>query len=491
MRFSSRIFGLLAIPVVFLFLLYAAETRPAYFTNFTFLGALLLFEILVVTVWHYERWFFAVLMMSFLWAGSNLPLWGAGNVVRWVFLGLGGLVGLVKWGKVDRRHHFSAIHLVALLCVLSAAVSSMVSTRPEMALLKSLSLFLLFLYGSCGARVALAGREDAFFHGLLLACEVVSYVSGVLYLVVRFEVFGNPNSLGAVMGVVIVPILLWGVLITEDRNVRTRRAIALCLATYLLFFSLCRAGILASAAAATILCVLLRRQHLFLKGAFVLVFVLTSVAVVQPAYFSELVANFTEDVIYKGKPAELGVFGSRKSPWNDTADVIRESPWFGSGFGTDLVDAPTAWDSNFRTIEEANREHGNSYLALLQYVGLAGVIPFALLLLLVLALIVRTCRWIRRSADPRNYALPLVLVCIAGLVHAVFEDWLFAVGYYLTVFFWTVVFLLYDLQPKPAEESVVYMGGGSLASLAARPVPVTSNPLTANRLTADRLSADR
>ncbi len=478
---SERILGLLAIPVLFVILLYAAETRPGYFTNFTYLGALLLLEVLVFTIWHYERWFFAVLMLSFLWAGSNMPLWSAGNVVRWFFLGFGALVGLVKWGKLDRRHHFSALHLVALLCVLSAAVSSMVSTRPEMALLKSLSLFLLFLYGSCGARVAVAGRESAFFRGLLTAFEVVSYLSGFLYLVVRFEVFGNPNSLGAIMGVVIIPVLLWGVLITEDRNIRQRRTIALCLATYLLFFSVCRAGILASAVAATILCIVLRRQQLFLKGAFIVVFLLTAVAVVRPTYFNSLVSSFTADVIYKGKPAELGVFGSRRSPWSDTADVIRESPWFGSGFGTDMVDAPSAWDSNFRTVEEGNREHGNSYLALVQYVGLAGVIPFSVLLMLVLGLIVRTCRWIRRSADPRNYALPLVLVCIAGLVHAVFEDWLFAVGYYLTVFFWTVVFLLYDLQPQPAEEPVMYVSGGSRASLAAPPVPLTANSLNTNR----------
>jgi O-antigen ligase len=483
---SSRILALLGIPVLFLTFLYAAETRPGYLTDFNYLGAVLVLEVLVFTIWHYEKWFFVVLMMTFLWAGSSLPLWSAGTVVRWVFLGFGALVGLVKWGKLDRRYHFSSLHLIALLCVLSATVSSMVSTRPEMALLKSLSLFLLFLYCSCGARVALAGRESSFVGGLLTACEVVSYLSGVLYLGFGLEIFGNMNSLGAIMGVVIIPILLWGVMITEDRNVRQRRTIALCLAIYLLFFSICRAGILAATVAATILCIVLRRQQLFLKGAFILVFLLTTVEVVQPSYFSSLVSSFEEDVIYKGKPTELGVFGSRKSPWKETANVIRESPWFGSGFGTDVVDAPTAWDSNLRTVEEGNREHGNSYLALVQYVGLAGVIPFAVLLSLVLGLIVRTCRWIRRSADPRNYALPMLLVSVAGMVHAIFEDWLFAVGYYLTVFFWTLVFLLYDLQPRPVEDPVVYVSRGNRASLATRPVPLPANQLTANQLTANQ-----
>jgi O-antigen ligase len=473
MRPSARILGLLAIPVLLLVLLYAAETRPEYFTDFTYLGGLLLLEVLVVVLWRYEEWFFAVLMLSFLWAGSNFPLASAGNVVRWIFLGIGALVGLVKWGKAERRHYFSAIHLVALFCVMSAAASSTVSINPSMTLMKALSLFLLFLYGSCGARVALVGREGAFFRGLLTACEIVSYLTALFYLLLGFEVFGNPNSLGAVMGVVIVPILLWGVLITEDQNVRRRRTIALCLASYLLFFSFGRAGILAGAAAATTLCVVLRRQQWFLKGAFVLIFLLMFVAVVQPPQFDKLVSAFAEDMIYKGKPAEQGVFGSRKSPWKETADVIRESPWFGSGFGTEKTSVSTGWDSNLRTIEEGNHEHGDSYLALVQYVGLAGVIPFAVLLYLVLGMIVRVCRSIRRSGDPRNYALPLVLVCIAGLVHAIFEDWLFAVGYYLNVFFWTSVFVLVELQSERAPESLTIRRAWSEMPVGARQVPLS------------------
>ncbi|HEY6337915.1 MAG TPA: O-antigen ligase family protein [Candidatus Sulfotelmatobacter sp.] len=479
MKSGSQVLGFLAIPIVLLCLLYAAEIRPAYFTNFNYLGGVLLLEIVVVAVWHYEKWFFAILMVSFLWAGSSLPLSSAGSLVRWVFLGVGALVGLVKWSKVERGRHFSAIHLVALLCVLSAAVSSMVSNRIEISLLKSLSLFLLFLYCSCGARVAVAGRAAIFFRGFLLACEIVSYVSALCYLS-GFEVYGNPNSLGAVMGVVIVPVLLWGVLIAEDRNVRQRRTIALCLASYLLLFSFCRAGILASVLASTVLCFVLRRQQLFLKGAFILVFLLTVIAVVQPARFDALVSAFTADLIYKGKPEEQGVFGSRKSPWKDTADVIRESPWFGSGFGTDMVFGSTTWDSNYRTLEDANREHGNSYLALLQYVGLAGVVPFAVLLFLVVALIIRACHGIRRTADPRNYALPLVLICIGGLAHAFFEDWLFAVGYFLTVFFWSSVFLLNDLRPLATEEAVAHMSGGSRVSPLARSVRLTANQFTSN-----------
>ena len=47
------------------------------------------------------------------------------------------------------------------------------------------------------------------------------------------------------------------------------------------------------------------------------------------------------------------------------------------------------------------------------------------------------------------------MVLAAGLMHAGFEDWLFAVGYYLCVFFWVLAFAFMDLLPAAAP-AVVY-----------------------------------
>jgi hypothetical protein len=41
-------------------------------------------------------------------------------------------------------------------------------------------------------------------------------------------------------------------------------------------------------------------------------------------------------------------------------------------------------------------------------------------------------------------------VVIAGLVHGAFEDWMFAVGYHVCVFFWSIAFILVDLAPRTA-----------------------------------------
>jgi O-antigen ligase len=458
MKIGAKLFGLFAILVVAMLLFAFAERRPAYVANVTVLEALLLLEVVVAAVWHYERWFFLVMMLTFLWAGTDLPLAGAGNRGRWVFLAAGALVGIVKWLQRDERRHFTATDLVALLCVTAAAVSSVVSSRTEMSLLKSTSLLLIFLYGASGAKIAVVGRESKFFPGLLTACEVISYLTAFSYAILHFELFGNPNSLGAVMGVAVVPVLWWGVLSATDRHARFRRTVALCLASYLLYLSVSRAGILACAVAVTVMCIALRRQHLLIKGAVVLMSLAAIVAVVPGGKFDALVTAFTEDVIYKGKP-EMGILGSRQSPWQETLGVIKrdkQTLLVGVGFGTSATDPQGVTGGlTFRTSGGTVREHGNSYLALVEYVGLLGIVPFAVLLLMVLRQIYLGCSLMWRTRDPGHYVVPLVLVCIAGLIHAFFEDWLFAVGFHLTVFFWTLVFVLAELQSKPVTAPVM------------------------------------
>ena len=55
-----------------------------------------------------------------------------------------------------------------------------------------------------------------------------------------------------------------------------------------------------------------------------------------------------------------------------------------------------------------------------------------------------------RTGNPAHPAVPLAMVMVAGLVHAGLEDWLFAPGYYLCVFFWSMAFVLVDQAPSQA-----------------------------------------
>jgi len=424
-----------------------------YLRNTVYLGGLIVIEVVLTSLWHFESIFFLLLMGSFLWAGMDLPWTGVALTGRCFVLAVAAVAGFIMWMR-QRKHSYTSFHLVAVFCVTAALVSAMVSSDPRTSILKVLSLFLLFAYGATGARLAIRGREVKFVFGLLRGIEVMTYATAIAYLA-GSRVWGNPNSVGAVMGVVIAPFLLWGLLIADTRAQRYRRFGALCICGLLLYSCLSRAGMLSATIGVLTMLVALRRQRLLIQGTFVVLTFVAIAAMVQPSHFDELVTTFTQNVVYKGKP-QGGVLGSRRSPWQQTTAVIREPPWFGSGFGTSdmgqfaqgtsLSLAPST--GGLYTREGANREHGNSYLALAEYVGLLGLIPFSVLLFLLGRMVANMILWMRSTSNPRHCAVPLAVMLLAGMVHAFFEDWLMAVGYYLCIFFWVSTFWLADLMPE-------------------------------------------
>ena len=117
-----------------------------------------------------------------------------------------------------------------------------------------------------------------------------------------------------------------------------------------------------------------------------------------------------------------------------TPSIIQEHPWLGTGFGTIGTREEGARQVGSFEAAPCTREHGNSYLAIVEWVGLLGVMPFFTLVLLVALNVGRVLAWMRRTGDPFSPAVPIAAILVAGLVHAAFEDWLFAVGYYLCVF---------------------------------------------------------
>ena len=144
-----------------------------------------------------------------------------------------------------------------------------------------------------------------------------------------------------------------------------------------------------------------------------------------------------------------GFFGSRASPWALTSSAIRSHPWFGTGFGTSQT-ATEGREQAVNTVssaQQARREHGTSYLAIVEWTGLLGVLPFYGLVLLTVINVSRVFLWVRRTGNPFSPAVPIAAVLAGALFHAAFEDWMFAVGYYMCVFFWVSAFVLMDVLP--------------------------------------------
>ena len=181
---------------------YLVLARPGYLTSVEYLGGLLLLEILAAIIWNYRQMFFPVLILTFLFAGTAVPMQAMWTSARWLVLGAGVLAAVFIYLR-DPFHSFGSLHLTALFCAVAAATSAFVSPYPKHALLKALSLLLLFAYGSFGSRLAVQGREEKFFSGLLVGGEALIYFAAVEYFIFHHEFFGNPNSLGAIMGVVL------------------------------------------------------------------------------------------------------------------------------------------------------------------------------------------------------------------------------------------------------------------------------------------------
>jgi O-antigen ligase len=433
--------------------LYFVYSHLHYFGNISFLGGILLIEVLIACLWNYERRFLLLLTLAFLWAGMHVPLQGAWSVGRWIVLSAGAAVGLVIWLKTPRGP-FRSVHLIAFFCICAAFVSATVSPWIQMASLKALSLFLLLTYCVSGARLAVLGREDRFFRGLLWGCEIAVYVTAICYFGLGIGIWGNPNSLGAALSVGIFPVLLWGWLTSEGPVVRLRRLAALLLCAYLVFFSMERAGMAAAMAVTLVFCLGLRQYKLLLKAVALSLFLIAVAGMFDPAGLDQRLGDMKDAVLYKGHKAG-GVLGSRRTPWEKTIASIKEHPLFGTGYGT----APTGEDpgfgfGEFHSSSETAREHGSSYMSITEWVGLLGVLPFAGLLAVTASNLWKVCSAMRRDADPRHYSIPLAMVVLAGLVHAGFEDWLFAVGSYMCVYFWVCAFVLADLVCADSQARV-------------------------------------
>ncbi|MGC1372203.1 MAG: O-antigen ligase family protein, partial [Candidatus Sulfotelmatobacter sp.] len=360
--------------IAFGLLLVFAQRMPGLFANPSLLGGILALEIAFVGLSRFESLFFPLLMGSFFWAGTALPFREAADSLRWLFLGVGALGGFAIWIKNSRLHRFAVFHLVALACIASACVSAAVSEMPRTALLKVSSLFLLFLYASAGARLSIYGREKQFIAGLVLACEWVAYISAICYFILNFRVFGNPNALGAAIGVVAVPVLFWAAFTAETRALRHRRLLALILCAGLLYVSDSRASILGATVAVLTFTIAARFQRLLFQFALVFVFLFTFMAVVNSSHTDDLVSSVAGRILYKDPTANHEILESRMSPWEQTFSSIRRHPWFGSGFGTSELGSvrPNSTPSSVSTVPGWNREHGSSYLALGEYLGLLG-----------------------------------------------------------------------------------------------------------------------
>lgn len=443
-----KLFAAGAFVFLTMLLIHAAFSSPGSFTDPVRLAGLIFLEGLLVIAWRFERRFLPLLLLIFLASGTDVPAVSVWSNLRWAVLAFGSIAGMVVYLR-NYRSSFGIFHLCAVVCCITASTSAMFSNSSGASMLKSISLLLLFLYGAGGARTAVLGNQN-FSKRLLQVCELIVCFTAVSYGVFNYSFFGNANSLGAVMGIVCMPVLLWGGITAGTPAARMRRSFFFLLALLLCLDSYSRASISAGLASCTFLCIGLRRYSLLLKGLVVVGIAALLVISFRPLESGKKADSLVNAFVYKGRPDE-GILASRKTPWDETIASIQQSPWFGTGFGTSFVgiDQKERADA-LRSFAGTSREHGNSYLAITEWVGLLGVVPFACLMLLIIRNLWLGFFYMRLSHNGFELFIPVCAILLAGIVGAFFEDWMFAVGSYLCVLFWTFAFVVPDLLPVAA-----------------------------------------
>jgi O-antigen ligase len=441
---SVKIFPLLAAASVF-FLFYLSVRRPYLFGESNVL-ALLVLVVAGFIASQYETHFWAIMIAVFFWAGSAFPLAGPMSLFRWVVLGLGAFLGLAYYVRSSTKIPFNYLHLLGLFTVIAAFASAIVSVNPVITVLKALSLAALFVYASIGARVLWSRNPEPFVRKLVLMAEVLVYFLAICYAA-GFEVWGSSNSLGLIMGCLCWPVLLWRFILPPSRHGSRRRFIALLVCGALLVLSLSRASLAAACLTSTFLLFGARRYRTLLLGVSLFAVILLSTFLVAPGRFQDA----SETLIYK-KGDRGNVMDSRQKPWERSLRTFREHPWLGLGFGA--ADNSTDQRLTYATQGQLTRERGSSYLTMLETTGLLGTLPCALLILALIVEIWRTFLWLRRTGKVNQPAVVAAAIILAGLMNACFEDWMFAVGYYMSVIFWVLALSLRDWMACPVSPDV-------------------------------------
>ena len=462
---TIKIFPLVAAASV-AFLFYLSVHRPYLFGESSLLALLVLVAACFIA-FQYETHFWTLMIAVFFWAGSELPLAGGMSLFRWVVLGAGAFLSLAYYARKPNRISFNYQHLLGLFAVGFALASAIVSVNSLMTILKSLSLAALFVYASIGARILWASDPEPFVRRLVLLTEGLVYFTAVCYSV-SFEVWGNPNSLGLIMGCICWPVLLWRLMLPLTRHERTRRFVVLLVCGVLLVVSLSRASIAAACLISVFLLLGTRRYRILLLGMTLLAVTLLSMFLVTPERFQSASETF---MYKKGERGNLA--NSRQKPWQRSLRNFQEHPWLGWGFGA--ADNSAGWRLDYVTQGQLTRERGSSYLTLLETTGILGTLPFAVLLLALIHEIWRVFLWLRRSGRVNQPSVVAAAIVLGGLVNAFFEDWMFAVGYYFCVIFWVIALSLRDWMACPVWTDAQLVGEW-VPRRALRQLPQSSAP---------------
>lgn len=383
---------------------------------------------------------FSLTLIAFAAVGTRYLSIVFDHITRFVMLAL--LLLIVVWrGYIC--HGFSGAFGVWTLSYLAwTCVTISWSQVPELSASKAiLQLLVACTFISAGyAWTRKSSPEHAFdiFAGMTLLAAVVGILgaavtattidtgSTVLYRGLAY----NPNTLGIIV-IMSVPWTVWFFQANYQKKMN-RRILA-----YLMLVSVLVVLLLTNARSSIFSVGLIGVIYLYYAGfgryaSVIVLFVLVGfvIYIAVPDLTEQIVS-----VVTKGANEHSDIFHSRRQVWEDSWTAAEQGDLFGVGFGVSV--GFTEFSGGF-SAAGYGREKGNSTLAILEELGQAGLILYALMLFSFFARLMSAAT--RVPSKLLRAQLGLVIGTIVGLIaSSQFEAWFVAPSAPASPFFWSLV----------------------------------------------------
>lgn len=375
-----------------------------------------------------------------------VPFAGIGHFVfnlRWVFLGLFcfHVFGDIFLGRTVRR--IKSFDILALIFILYAFLSSFYSPYPILTLERTATTLALYIavFWIIWKYAYIEGPEKV-VHIILQVMWLV-LTAGYLMIFIsphrafpfgRFAgIFGNPNGLG-VISAIILPLSLWQALETRKKSAAFLFLIMLAG----LFLSAARGSLNAAIIGLGYFIYAHSKKYKPLILFFSIAFALISVWVIE-TILKEFFLTYV-------RVETLSIGGGRFEAWPVTLNLIRENLFFGYGFGVE--DKIFGLKHIVFYIHSGVYVH-NSYLGIMLQLGIIGFIMFftPLFILLFKEL------FSKQDSDTALLRYALRASLISGLICAIFESWIYAVGNGQVFPFWIIIMLLVSYRYRGKGQS--------------------------------------
>lgn len=357
---------------------------------------------------------------------------------RWLFLAALGAALLPSARLFDILNTKAGLPI--LLFGLWALLTSLWSIVPELSLLKGIaSLSAMFVFsaaGYCWSRGWTSLPGVSYLAPLAGAALVASFSGTTVRIGDHVELYeglaGNPNYLGLIVTAASPATLYMAYrAMTVGRNLPLRLiAVALNLAFAVLLWRTGSRSSMACAAFIVAFAVFAMGISRTLTVGVVAVCLAGTTAIIVP----EVQQRAYEHLVMKYSP-DGDVFFSRRLPWQKSVEAAEHGGWVGLGFGTSYGDTNFSIDLSAAGY---GREKGNSQLAIVEEIGIVGLVLYCVL---IAALALEFAGGFRRLRD-RDTRMQLGLVggLAAGLlVQSCFEAWWTSPGSVESALFWSSV----------------------------------------------------